>query len=214
MDTLAATIKRTAYLSMSIDLRIVIGHKLSSYEVINFPFLLEKDQKMKQIFIDKQKKISTDYLSKSFLERINESKGWENVNEKDLENSWANNETPKLLDDNGYITCVLNTYFGFVTFNKQTITLVYFPEHKYSNLFYEPQRSFIFEFSKNLAQLLKQDKVIYCSDTHSTEQIESWSYEGLSIDTIEKLAIEKFGKHAVNIEEAIENRFLIEYIKT
>lgn len=198
---------------MSIDLRTVIGHKLSPREVIEFPSFLSENLELKQIFFDKENRQTKQNISDNLFKIIHKEIKWNNVNVEDLKKSWTNNETPELLDENGYVTCVLDTYFGFVTFNKQTITILYFPEHKYSNLFYEPQRSFIFEFSKKLAQILGQDKVIYCSDTHSTEQIESWSNEGLSIETIEKLAIDKFGKPAVNIEEAIENRFLIKYIK-
>ena len=198
---------------MSIDLRTIIGHKLSAKEIIAYPSVLSKDLGLKQIFITKQKKLSTDYRSESWLNKINEEIKWENVTENDLINSWTNNETPKLLDENGYICCVLDTYFGFVTFNKQTITILYIPEHKYSNIFYEPQRSFILEFSEKLALSLGENKVIYCSDTHSTEQIESWSYEGLSIDTIEELSIKKFGIPPSDIEQSIENRFLIKYLK-
>lgn len=198
---------------MSIDLRTVIGHQLSAKEIVAYPSLLSKDLGLKQTFITKQKKVSPDYLTKSWLNKINEEIRWENVTEKDLINAWTNNENPELLDENGYICCVLDTYFGCVTFNKQTITIVFFPEHKYSNMFHEPQKSFIFDFSEKLALSLGGDKVIYCSDTHPTEQIERWSYEGLSIDTIEELSKKMFGVPHDDIEQAIENRFLIKSIK-
>lgn len=198
---------------MSIDLRTVIGHNLSAKEIIAFPALLNKDQLLKQFYIEKQQVIQNQILSENFLQKINAELHWENTTEADLIHSWTNNETPELLDDNGYIPCILDTYFGFVTFNKNTITILYFPGHKYANLYYEAERSFIFEFSEKLAQLLGQNKVIYCSDTYDTEQIESWSYEGLSIDTIEELALNKFGALPDSIEQAIENRFLISYLK-
>lgn len=198
---------------MSIDLHTIIGHQLSSKEVISFPSLLNENLQLKQFYIEKQKINLSQNLPESFLKKIQEDVSWETITEEYLINSWINNETPELLDENGYINCTLNTYFGFVTFNRNTITILFFPEHKYANLHYENERSFIFEFSDKLAQLLGQDKIIYCSDTFSTEKIESWSYDGFSIDKIEEMAIEKFGALPNSIEQAIENRFFIQYLK-
>ena len=39
---------------MSIDLRTVIGHKLSPREVIEFPSLLSENLELKQFFFDKE----------------------------------------------------------------------------------------------------------------------------------------------------------------
>ena len=197
---------------MGIDLRTIIGHKLSIDEIINFPDFLNKNLELKQIFLKKEQKIN-QCLSKIFISKTVDIKSdWEEITKEDILKSWANNITSKLLDEVGYICCTLSTYFGLVTFNQQTITILYIPESKYSNMFNNLERDYIFEFSETLAKILEQKKVIYCSDTYSTEQIESWSYQGLAIEDIEKLAIEKFGYPPNDIEQAIENRFVIKII--
>jgi hypothetical protein len=70
----------------------------------------------------------------------------------------------------------------------------------------------ILDFSMEFAKILNSDKVVYCSDTHSTERIESWAIEGQTINGIIDLAIKKFGSPPKSLPEAIENRFFIDQL--
>ncbi|TSJ47813.1 hypothetical protein [Fluviicola chungangensis] len=199
------------YTCMGIDLRVITGHRLSAKQVMDFPDWLEKQQQLKDVFIEHSaSKLYFGYKRADILSGLEKKSTWENYTEADLLESWENNEDPERVDETGFIQVSLVTYFGFIYFNRETIEVMYFPEHKYSNLTEVPQRSYILNFSKALAQAFGQTQIVYCSDTYETEYIETLASEGKNLETIIKLGIERFGSPPKTIEAAIVNRFFID----
>jgi hypothetical protein len=198
---------------MSVDVRIIIGHNLNIKEVISFPKILDNCQELKSIFINEiQSKLDHNYSIEQVLIVARKESNWERVNENDILKSWINNSDPKAVSENGYLAHSLSTYFGSLYFNKQTIEVVYYPEHKYANLFYESSRSFMLQFSNSLAKLLGQTKIVYCNDTTSTSIIVDEATEGKSIDEIINNAILNFGLPSKLLSEAIAKHFFIDDI--
>lgn len=198
---------------MGVDLRIIFGHNLTSKEIIEFPYSLSKSKELKDVFTeDIQSKIDHNSDIERVLSSLEKEYKWGNITENDLLDSWENNENPELVGENGFMAHSLSTYFGLLYFNRQTIEILYLPEHKYANLNYESHRKFIFNFSKAFAKFLGSEKIIYFSDTFSTEIVEDWAQEGMAIESIIDLAIAKFGKPSEILEQAIENRLIIEDI--
>jgi hypothetical protein len=198
---------------MGVDLRIIIGHKLTSKEIIEFPYLLSKSKELKDVYIEEiQSKIDHNSSIERVLSSLEKEYKWENITENDLLNSWTNNENPELVGENGFMSHSLSTYFGLLYFNRRTVEILYLPEHKYANLNYESLRKFIFNYSKAFAKFLGMEKIVYFSDTFSTEIIEDWAQEGIAIESIIDLAIAKFGKPSEILQQAIENRLIIEDI--
>ncbi len=197
---------------MGIDLRVITGHRLSAKQIMDFPDWLEKQQQLKELFIlHMDSKLDFGYQPEKIWELLQRKSFWEpDCTEKDLLNSWENKENPDLLHQNGFIAYSLSTYFGIIYFNRTTIEIMYFPEHKYSNLRDENQRSFILTFSRAFARTLGQNQVVYCSDTFESEYIEDLAMEGKNLETIIRLGIERLGKPPKTIREAIENRFFID----
>lgn len=196
---------------MGVDLKVIIGHKLTSKEIIEFPYLLNKAKGLKDVYIKEiQSKIDHGRSIEKVLSNIEEEYYWKNITENDLLNSWANNENPILVDENGFISHSLSTYFGYMYFNRQTVEITYLPEHKYANLRYKSHRKFIFNYSKVFAKFLGTEKIVYCADSGPTESIECWASEGNAIKSIINLSVAKFGTPSGILEEAIENRFIID----
>lgn len=198
---------------MGVDLKVIIGHKLTSKEIIEFPYLLNKTKELKDVYIKEiQSKIDHESSIEKVLSNLKEEYYWTNITENDLLNSWANNENPTLVDENGFIAHSLITYFGYMYFNRQTVEITYLPEHKYANLRYKSHRKFIFNYSKAFAKFLGSEKIVYCADTGATEIIECWASEGNTIESVINLSVAKFGKPSEILEEAIDNRFIIDNI--
>jgi hypothetical protein len=198
---------------MGVDLRIIFGHNLTSKEIIEFPYSLKNSKELKDVYIEEiQSKIDHDSTIERVLSSLEKEYKWANITENDLLDSWENNENPELVGENGFMAHSLSTYFGLLYFNRQTIEILYLPEHKYANLHYESHRKFIFNFSKAFAKFLGSKKIIYFSDTFETQIIEDWAQEGITIESITDLAIAKFGKPSEILEQAIENRLIIEDI--
>lgn len=198
---------------MGVDLRIIIGHNLTSKEIIEFPYSLSKSKELKDVYIEEiQSKIDHNSSIERVLSSLEKEYKWENITENDLLDSWKNNESPELVGENGFMSHSLSTYFGLLYFNRRTVEILYLPEHKYANLNYESHRKFIFNYSKAFAKFLGSEKIVYFSDTFSTQIIEDWAQEGIAIESIIDLAIAKFGKPSEILEQAIENRLIIEDI--
>lgn len=196
---------------MGVDLNVIIGHNLTSKEIMEFPYLLNKNKALKDVYIKGiDSKLEYGASVERILSNLEKEHFWENITEDDLLDSWKNNETPELVNEYCFILHTLNTYFGFLYFNRQTIDITYLPEHKYANLKYEVNRRFIFDFSEAVAKLVGSEKIIYCADTGPTEIIESWASEGKDIESIVNLAIAEFGMPSTVLEQAIDNRFIIE----
>lgn len=198
---------------MGADLKVIIGHNLSTKDIVEFPCFLSRNKELRDVYTKEiQSKIAHKISIEQALENLEKEYNWENITENDLLNSWANNEDPHLADENCYIIHSLNTYFGLINFNRRTIEILYLPEHKYANLFHESHRKFIFTFSKTLAKFLRSNKIVYCSDSGPTEIIETGAIEGMSIESIINLSIEKFGLPSEILDHAIANRFIIDDI--
>jgi hypothetical protein len=198
---------------MGVDLRIVIAHKLTSKEIIEFPYLVNRSKELKDVYMEEiQSKIDYNGSIELILSNLDKEYNWENYTESDLLNSWENNENPELVDENGYMAHSLDTYFGLLYFNRQTVEILYLPEHKYANLNYMSNRKFIFNFSRAFAKFLGSEKIVYFSDTFLTEIVENWALEGLTIESIIDLAIAKFGAPSKILAQAIEKRLIIEDI--
>jgi len=196
---------------MGVDLRVIIGHSLTSKGIMDFPDVLKRTQELKDVYVEEiQSKIEHKYSVEQVLSSLQREFSWENYTENDLLNSWVNNENSLLVDENGFMSHSLTTYFGILYFNRQTVEVMYLPEHKYANLKYKAHRKFIFNFSKAFAKFLGSEKIIYCSDTGETEIIECWATEGMSIESIINSIIVKFGEPSKILEEAIDNRFIID----
>jgi|GEM_PF-2636176 len=199
---------------MGVDLNVIIGHNLSLKEIMDFPNLLNKNKELKDVYLKGiNSKIEHGATVERILSILEKEYFWENITETDLLDSWTNNETPELVGEYGYISHSLNTYFGFLYFNKRTIDITYLPQHKYANLKYDSHREFIFNFSKALATLVGSEKIIYCADSGPTEIIECWATEGMSIESVLDLAITEFGMPSTVLEQAIDKRFIVEDVQ-
>jgi hypothetical protein len=199
---------------MGVDLNVIIGHNLTSKEIMDFPSVLNRNKELKDVFLEGiNSKLEHGATVERILSILEKEYFWQNITENDLLDSWKNNETPELVAEYGYICHMLDTYFGFLYFNKRTIDITYLPEHKYANLKYQANREFIFNFSKALAKLVGSEKIIYCADTGSTEIIECWATEGMTIESVLDLAIKEFGMPSTVVEEAIDKRFIIEDVQ-
>jgi len=196
---------------MGVDLRVIIGHNLTLKDIMEFPYLLDRNTELKEVFTKEiQSKLEFNISREQALASLDKELRWENITEKDLLNSWENNENLQLVDENGFIAHSLTTYFGILYFNRKTVEILYLPEHKYANLKYKPNRKFIFNYSKALAKFLGSKMIVYCADSGPTEIIECWATEGKTIERVLNLAIEKFGRPSDVLEEAIEKRFIID----
>lgn len=196
---------------MGVDLRIIFGHNLTSKEIIEFPYSLSKSKELKDVYIEEiQSKLDHNGSVERVLSSLEKEYNWENFTENDLINFWTNNENPELVDEIGFMAHSLSTYFGLLYFNRRTVEILYLPEHKYANLHYESNRKFIFNYSKAFAKFIGSEKIVYFSDTFETQVIEDWAQQGMTIESIIDLAIEKFGKPSEILEEAIENRLIID----
>ena len=176
---------------MSVDLIVIIGHNLTLAEIISFPKFLTDSLELKQAFaseIKSKQDHSSGYLKYTKEDMrldLQEEMSWKNVDETHIQRSWEINcDETKREDSGGYYTPLLNTYFGYICFNKKTVQITYFPEHKYANLYYQSHRSFILNFSRAMAKALGQTKIVYCDDTGPTSSIKDDSMEGKSIEQI------------------------------
>ena len=198
---------------MASNLCIIIGHNLTPTEIIKFPNFLDNCQELKDIYISEiQSKLDHHDSVDKVLENVQKKTDWGRwtLNETHILKVWTNNSIPKLVDENGYFEITLTTYFGWIHFNERTINMTYLPEHKYPNLWYESHRRFILRFSRAMAKLLGQTKIVYTGESHVTGDVEDESTEGRSIDEIINYGTLRFGDAPISLIENIDKGFFIE----
>lgn len=203
---------------MSVDLNVIIGHTLSPSEIINISELFDTSEKLKNIY---HQQVRDNNFWKNSAEKEEElqkklSSSWYRsveypMSENEIIRIWENNENVKDITQY-YIMCSLNSYFATVDFNRHTLNIQYNPQHKYANMFYPIQRAYILTFSRAVAELLGQTKIVYCSDNLYSEHsvFNDLAMEGKTIEEIIEYGVKNFGQCSNNLKEAILEAYLVD----
>ncbi len=155
---------------MGVDIVTITGHKLEAKAITQLPKVIDSWVELRSI------DISNGCFADARWER--------DFTEEALLASWSSQEMPYnenwLYDeDNFHSIFYLNTYFGSLAFNRKTVRISYFPQHKYDNLFYPAICRQVLLFSRMLAKRFEQDKIVYYVDSsYPTARIETEAIEG------------------------------------
>jgi 6-pyruvoyl-tetrahydropterin synthase len=200
---------------MGYDLRIIMGHELTPSQIIKFPDFLNNCQELKDVYISEfQSKLDHRYTKDKFLEVILKKCEWDwergGISEANIIKVWKNNCSPTLVEENGYWKISLSTYFGMIDFDERTINILFYPEHKYANIFYESHRKFILRFSRAMAKQLGQSKIVFTGESYKDFDFEDKATEGKSIEEIINYGTLKFGNVPITLKEAITRKYFFE----
>lgn len=186
---------------MSVDVKAIIGHKMSLRELVQFPQKI--DSWASEIADLKQE---TPYPSK-----------WDCAYQMDgfilssILKDWERNTNyvaEKFCDNK--ISC----FFGWIDVYRNTL-VVTLSEHRYTNLCVPETAKLIIKINRIIAKNLEQSKIVYIADgSYPTGCLYDYAQIGNSIEIIIDKGIASFGMPPSPLSEGFEYMFFIDDVTT
>ena len=184
---------------MGMDFKMVIGHKMTRDEIIEFP----KSNiwfEVEHFFKEKMDYSPEDKYVKWTLE----------PSQKKLESYWQ-----AWIDDTLQETIEIDTYFGKIRVYEKTMILSFYTVW-WSYGFFEQSKNTknIIEMGRLFAKYLNTNKVLYIPDGYiKTAIIEDFVTDGLSIEDVIRNGIQKFGVPPKGLSKGRKNYFFVDDIE-
>lgn len=192
---------------MGMDLKVIIGHSLEPKEILQVPELIENDNrfhKNSQFFEGKYKK-------PTWYNYGREREGF--MDENLMQEIWKDCETDS--DEAGMRDVKIDCHWGAIEFCRKCVIVDFSALHKYGNLRQTEPGRYIMRMSRNVAQLLNHNEIIYCVDSFlPTAKIWGKAFTGLSFVEVKNWANKTFGKPPTEINEAIHNYYFIDDVNS
>lgn len=183
---------------MGMDFIMVVGHKMTPKEIINFPNLSLWNQI--DLFLEKEL----------------------NYNPNEKYRKWSISPTEKMLqeywkswiNDEVYEEIEIDCYFGRINIYERTLTLKFYTiwwSYKFFN--HAKDTKEIIKFGRLMAEYLGTKEILYIPDGYiKTSILEDSITNGLPLKNVIKKGIEKFGSPPSAISKGRKNYFFVDNV--
>lgn len=195
------------------DYSAILENRFSKDEILCLPNLIDESQILRNLYSSRYQDL-IDYNPEHFNKKTDWSeKGNRIMTESNLERIWNHLSCDTQIEniDDFCLDTNLDTYFGWMSIYKNTITLTLHTVHKYKSLRNPNSSNYIFQFIREIAKLLKSRKIVYCcSGYFHPSIIDEKAMMGWQLSEIIDYGNKIYGKPPKELNAAIENLYFID----